>query len=50
MDHYIASPTQYPLVFFVNLFYDLLIPAVIGEMLIFVIADFVRRAIGERKG
>jgi nitrate/TMAO reductase-like tetraheme cytochrome c subunit len=50
MDHYIASPTQFPLVFFVNLFYDLFIPAVIGGMLIFVIADFVRRAIGERKG
>ncbi len=50
MDHYIASPTQYPLVFFVNLFYDFLIPAVIGGMLIFVIADFVRRAIGDRKG
>jgi predicted CXXCH cytochrome family protein len=50
MDHYSASPTKYPLVFFVNLFYDLLIPAVIGGMLVFVIADFVRRAIGERKG
>ncbi|HUH98241.1 MAG TPA: cytochrome c3 family protein [Anaerolineales bacterium] len=50
MDHYIASPTQYPLVFYVNLFYALLIPAVIGGMLVFVIADFVRRAIGDRKG
>ena len=50
MDHYSASPDKYPLVFYVNLFYDLLIPAVIGGMLIFVIADFIRRAIGERKG
>lgn len=50
MDHYGASPAKFPLVYYVNLFYDLLIPAVIGGMLVFVIADFVRRAIGERKG
>lgn len=50
MDHYIASPTEFSLVYYVNLFYKFFIPAVIGGMLIFVIADFIRRAIEARKG
>jgi hypothetical protein len=31
--HYKPSPTHYPLVYYVNLFYTILIPAVIGGML-----------------
>ena len=50
MSHYVASPTKFPLVYYVNLFYMFLIPAVIGGMLIFVITDFVRRMIEARKG
>ncbi len=50
MNHYVASPTEYPLVYYVNLFYKILIPAVIGGMLIFVISDIVRRVVEARKG
>jgi Cytochrome c552 len=50
MSHYEASPTHFPLVYYVNLFYKIFIPAVIGGMLIFVISDFTRRRIEARKG
>jgi len=50
MSHYIPSPTHYPIVYYVNLFYKLFIPAVIGSMAIFVISDIVRRLIERRKG
>jgi len=50
MSHYVASPTHFPLVYYVNLFYKILIPAVIGGMLIFVVTDFIRRMIEARKG
>ncbi len=50
MKHYVASPTEFPLVYYVNLFYKILIPAVIGGMLLFVISDILRRAIEARKG
>ena len=38
MSHYVASPTKFPLVYYVNLFYKIFIPTVIGGMLIFVIS------------
>ena len=50
MSHYVASPDKFPLVYYVNLFYKFLIPAVIGGMLLFVITDFIRRMIEARKG
>ncbi len=50
MSHYVASPTHFPLVYYVNLFYKILIPAVIGGMLLFVVTDFIRRMIEARKG
>lgn len=50
MSHYDASPKNFPLVYYVNLFYKFLIPAVIGGMLIFVISDIFRRALEKRKG
>ncbi len=50
MGHYIASPTKYPIVYYINLFYQFLIPTVLGGMAIFVISDFVRRMIDRRKG
>lgn len=43
MSHYDASPTKYPLVYYVNLFYTILIPVVIGGMLAFVSLDAARR-------
>lgn len=50
LSHYIPSPEKAPLVYYVNLFYQILIPATIGGMLIFVISDFIRRLIERRKG
>ncbi len=50
MSHYVASPQNFPLVYYVNLFYKFFIPAVIGGMLVFVLSDFIRRAIEARKG
>ncbi len=43
MSHYDASPERYALVYYVNLFYWILIPGVIGGMLIFVALDIYRR-------
>jgi predicted CXXCH cytochrome family protein len=50
LSHYEPSPTKYPLVYFVNVFYRILIPLVIGGMAIFVATDIVRRLIDRRKG
>ncbi len=50
MDHYVASPTHFPLVYYVGLFYKFFIPTVIGGMLVFVIPDFIRRRLEARKG
>jgi hypothetical protein len=50
MSHYIPSPTQFPIVYYVNLFYQFFIPFVIGSMVIFVISDIVRRLIERIKG
>ena len=50
MDHYVASPQKFALVYYVNLFYTFFIPLVIGGMLVFVVADLIRRLIETRKG
>lgn len=50
LSHYIPSPTKAPLVYYVNLFYKILIPTVIGGMIIYVLTDIVRRQIDKRKG
>jgi predicted CXXCH cytochrome family protein len=50
LSHYVPSPEHYPIVFYVDLFYKLFIPAVIGGMLVFVISDIARRVIERRKG
>jgi predicted CXXCH cytochrome family protein len=50
LSHYVPSPEHYPLVFYVDLFYKLFIPAVIGGMLVFVVSDVARRVIERRKG
>ena len=42
MSHYVASPEKFPLVYYVNLFYKVFIPLVIGGMLIFVVDRFYR--------
>lgn len=50
MSHYVASPTHFPLVYYVNLFYKIFIPTVIGGMLLFVLSDIVRRRLDAGKG
>jgi len=50
MSHYIPSPENYPIVYYVNLFYKFFIPAVLGPMVIFVLSDIARRLINRRKG
>ena len=48
--HFIASPDKNPLVYYVNLFYLILIPGVIGGMALFVLSDIIRRRIDKHKG
>lgn len=43
MSHYEASAEKYPLVYYVNLFYWILIPLTIGALLIFIGSDIYRR-------
>jgi nitrate/TMAO reductase-like tetraheme cytochrome c subunit len=50
MSHYIPDQQKYPVVYFVDLFYKIMIPSVIGGMLVFVISDFIRRRIERKKG
>jgi hypothetical protein len=49
LGHYRPDPRHAPLVYFVNLFYRILIPVVIGGMLLFVATDVVRRIINRRR-
>jgi predicted CXXCH cytochrome family protein len=50
LSHYIPSPTNSPLVYYVQLFYKILIPTVIGGMVFYVMSDFIRRLIDRSKG
>lgn len=49
LSHYEPSPSAFPLVFFVNLFYKIFIPAVLGGMLVFVLSDVYRRFVVVRQ-
>jgi hypothetical protein len=49
LGHYPPDPVHAPLVYFVNLFYQILIPVVIGGMLLFVGSDVVRRVLNRRR-
>lgn len=49
LSHYEPSPQAWPLVFFVNLFYSIFIPAVLGGMILFVLTDIYRRFIVPRR-
>jgi nitrate/TMAO reductase-like tetraheme cytochrome c subunit len=48
MSHYQPSAEVYPIVYFVNLFYKILIPTVLGGMGLFVLTDIYRRFIAPR--
>ena len=43
LSHYKPTPERFPLVYFVNLFYIVFIPGVLGVMTIYVISDIYRR-------
>jgi len=43
MSHYIPDPQRTPLVFFVDLFYKLFVPGVLGGMGVLVVADIIGR-------
>ena len=49
MSHYDASPEKFPLVYYVNLFYKILIPGVLGGMGLYVLTDIFRRFIARKK-
>jgi len=49
LGHYIPDRNTFPAVYFVELFYRLLIPVVLGGMILLVLADSGRRLINRRK-
>lgn len=48
--HYQASPTRHPLVYYVQLFYRILIPGLIGFFVVFISLDIARRIAGRVQG
>lgn len=50
MSHYEPSPEHNPIVFYVNLFYQIMIPGIIGGMVFFILTDIYRRRINRAKG
>ncbi len=50
MHHYTASPEHYPIVFYVNLFYKIMIPGIIGGMIFYILTDIYRRRVNRAKG
>lgn len=49
LSHYSPTPQDAPLVFYVNLFYRIIIPLIIGAMLMWVIFDLAKRAAARRR-
>ena len=49
LSHYIPSPDKYPLVYYVNLFYMILIPGVLAGMALIIATDIYRRIRTGRK-
>lgn len=49
LGHYTPDADRYPIVYFVNLFYKIFIPVVLGGMGVFVIGDAGRRLINRRR-
>jgi nitrate/TMAO reductase-like tetraheme cytochrome c subunit len=48
LSHYEPSPQAFPIVYYVNLFYKIFIPTVLGGMLFYVLTDVYRRFIAPR--
>jgi len=43
LNHYPPSPEKYPLVYYVNMFYKIIIPVTIGGMLVFIASDIRKK-------
>jgi hypothetical protein len=50
LSHYTPNPSQAPVVYFVDLFYKVFIPGVLGVMVVFVATDAGRRIVRRRRG
>jgi len=50
LSHYEPSPQHSPIVYYVNLFYKIFIPTVIGGMVFFILTDIYRRFVNRTKG
>jgi len=50
LGHYKPSPTEAPLVYFVDLFYKIIIPVTIGGMVVFIGADVAQKVSKKRGG
>jgi len=49
LGHYIPDPQRHPLVYYVNLFYKIFIPTVLGGMALFVVSDVYYRVWGRKR-
>lgn len=49
LSHYEPSPKAFALVYYVNLFYKIFIPTVLGGMILYVLTDIYRRLIAPRR-
>lgn len=49
LNHQVPTTHSAPLVYYVNLFYKILIPAVLGVMALFVVTDAIRRFLNRRR-
>lgn len=50
LGHGKATPTHQPITYYVNLFYTIMIPGIIGGMVFFVLTDIYRRRVNRTKG
>jgi hypothetical protein len=50
MSHYEPSLEHYPLVYFVNLFYRIVIPVTVGAFVLFIASDVFRRLWDRMRG
>jgi hypothetical protein len=50
MRHYQPSIEHYPLVYFVNLFYRIVIPVTVGGFVLFIASDVYRRLWNRMRG
>lgn len=49
LSHYIPTPEKYPLVYYVDLVYKILIPLVLGSMALFILTDLYRKTFRKKK-